>query len=114
MATAEDPPPAPDGGGQDQGLTARVDGLEKKIDDVLEAIRGRKDPPAGPGPADQPGSVADEIARALDERDAREKATRDKADGESRIKGLEDKIAGLAEQPPEPPVRKVESFMKWR
>jgi hypothetical protein len=114
MAASEDPPPAPDSGGQAPGLTARVDGLEQKIDAVLEALGKRKDPPAGPGPADQPGSVADEIARALDDRDARDKATREKADGESRIKGLEDKIAGLAEQPPEPPVRKVESFMKWR
>lgn len=114
MTTSEDPPAPPAGGGQDQGLTARVDGLEQKLDAVLEALGKRKDPPAGPGPADQPGSVADEIARALDERDARDRASREKADGESRIKGLEEKIAGLAEQPPEPPVRKVESFMKWR
>jgi hypothetical protein len=120
MAAPDSPPaPAPDGAAAPDPTLAqheeRLGKIEQGIDSILAAL-GRK--PAGTADtdhaADPPVSVADEIARALDKRDAKEKAARDRTAGEDRIKGIEDKIAGLAEKPPEAPVRKVESFMKWR
>lgn len=103
-----------DGGGGD-GLGARVDAIESKLDRVLDKIG------AGEGKAhaaaeqhtearlDRPGSVADEIRTQFDQRDReqREKATH------GRVEQLEETVKKLAEVPPVPPVRRVEKFMGW-
>jgi hypothetical protein len=101
-------------------LAARQDSLEGKLDQIL-GILG-KDESKAQGKAqeheeaklDAPTSVADEIRRQLEDRDAKERAAKDAAAHEEWRAGVDQKLGGLAEQKPEPPQRKIEKVMGWR
>lgn len=90
-------------------VDARVDGIDKKLDLLLEKFgsgdRGGQAPAAAAGP--KPTSVAEEIRDQL----ARAKAEDDKASAEKgtadRLAAAEAKLTELAEKPPEAPVGKV-------
>lgn len=101
-------------------LDAKVTGLESKVDLILDKLSGKTDQAHDAAQQhtedrlDRPSSIAQEIRdqlaaqRAADEKAAAEKGQAD------RLAAVEQKITGLAEQAPEPIVRKVENFMGWR
>lgn len=98
-------------------LAARVDGIDSKLDTVLAAITGKKDgdpkPPAEPG-REEPTSVADEIRRQLEQRDAKQAGEKDAADQEAWKASVTKTLGDLTEQKPEPPQRAVEKLMWGR
>jgi hypothetical protein len=107
-----------DGGGQDPAavpaeVDQRLKKLETGVETILGLLAGKKDG-AAPAAPDAPSGVADEIARALDERDRKEAAARRESEDQAWRSGVDQKLSGLGEQTPDPPVRRVESFMKWR
>ena len=97
-------------------LAARQDTLDGKLDQILAVLR--KQPATAKEPAgqekDPPTSVAEEIRAQLDERDRKAAADKAAADGDAWRKGVDEKLAGMAEQAPEPPVRRIEKIMGWR
>jgi hypothetical protein len=99
-------------------LEQRVSGVESKLDLILEKLSGSStsstsstsSAPATDPPAEH-GSIAEQIRAQLAERD---QATADKASkdaAEQRVKSLEDRLAGMAEQTPQPPERRIERIM---
>lgn len=95
-------------------LAARQDAVEGKLDQIL-AVLGKHDPPkAGAEPKEPPTSVAEEIRAQLDERDRKAAADKTAADADAWRKGVDEKLAGMGEQAPEPPVRRIEKIMGWR
>lgn len=115
----QDPPAGPT-------ETQRLDALEAEqkkqggtLDTILGILQGKKTgtPPApGPDPGTGGGqtSIADEIARQLDERDARDKAAKNDKDQADWRAGVDAKLAGMTESAPEAPVRRIEQRMGWR
>lgn len=97
-------------------LAERQDKLDGKLDQIL-AVLG-KQPATGKEPAadakEPPTSVAEEIRAQLDERDRKAAADKNAADADAWRKGVDEKLAGMAEQSPEPPVRRIEKIMGWR
>ena len=92
-------------------LDARVSRLETAIEVIRAAVTGvHKDSAAAvEGRLDAPGSVAEEVQRELARRD--EAAKQEEKD---RLLGkLDETVKGLTEKAPQPPPRKVESFMGW-
>jgi hypothetical protein len=113
------PPPAPPAGGalEDRvaGLEAGQQSLSGKVDQVLAALGGGKDPaPAGDGKDPAPaGGVAAEIRQQLDERDARERAAAAERDRDGRLGALEQSVKDMGEKAPAPLPRRVEKMMGW-
>jgi hypothetical protein len=108
--TAEDTAPS------NAELEQRVSGVESKLDLILEKLGGSSSSPAPAPAADPPaehGSIAEQIRAQLAERDqaSADKASKDAA--EQRVKSLEERLAGMAEQTPQPPERRIERIM-WR
>lgn len=96
-------------------LAQRQDALDGKLDQILSVL-GKQ--PAAKEPATEeknpPTSVAEEIRAQLDERDRKAAADKTAADADAWRKGVDEKLAGMGEKAPEPPVRRVEKFMGWR
>jgi len=98
-------------------LAARQDTVEGKLDKILEVL-GKGEGKAQGAAAEhertqlnEPTSVADEIRRQLEERDAADQAKKkDETDQEWR-NGVDAKLGGLTEKTPEPPRRKIEKIM---
>jgi hypothetical protein len=124
MTVAADPK-APEqgqgGGGEDQALSDRVDGLEAgqaSLSDRVDKILGILDgggkggghaaegtaPDAGGG---NPASVAHEIRAQLDEAERKRKAAEAEAAKDGRLSAVESRVAELSEKPPEQLPRKV-------
>ena len=105
----------PEGGPTAAELAARQDAVEGKLDQIL-AVLGKQ--PAAKEPAagakEPPTSVAEEIRAQLDERDRKQAADKSAADADAWRKGVDEKLAGMGEQAPEPPVRRIEKLMGWR
>ena len=96
-------------------LAARQDALDGKLDQILSVLG--KQPDAKEPAADAkepPTTVAEEIRAQLDERDRKKAAEQSAADADAWRKGVDEKLAGMAEQAPEPPVRRIEKLMGWR
>ena len=91
-------------------LAARVDGLAAKIDTILDKLGGGGGEGAAAEPK-QPASVADEIRQQLDERKRADDA-KAAAEGDAAWrKNVDDRLAGMTEKTPDPPVRRVEQVM---
>jgi hypothetical protein len=113
------PGTAPEGGSGPQGAAQppsggdRIDRVESKLDNLITALHSGSQTVVQDR-LDGPGATADEVARQLRERDRERDAQTAEDARNGRIKSLEDRLAGMAEQPPEPPLRRVERFMGWR
>lgn len=96
-------------------LAGRVDALDSKLDTILDKLGGGTGREGASGePKGQPASVADEIRRQLDDQRKADEA-KAAAEGDAAWrKGVDDRLAGMAEAAPEPPVRRVEKLMGWR
>ena len=101
-------------------LAGRVDGLESKLDMILDKLGGKKDQAHDAAQQhteerlDRPSSVAEEIRQQLSEQRAKEEAdAKQNADAEWR-KGVDERLTGMAEKTPEAPLRRVEKIMGWR
>ena len=105
----------PESGPTTAELAARQDAVEGKLDQILSVL-GKQ--PAAKEPAgqekDPPQSVAEEIRAQLDERDRKAAADKTAADADAWRKGVDEKLAGMGEKQPEPPVRRIEKIMGWR
>jgi hypothetical protein len=101
-------------------LAARQDSLEGKLDQIL-GILGTKEgqaqgkaQDARTAELDAPTSVAEEIRTQLEERDRKAKADAAAAEhGQWKTK-VDETLAAMTEQAPEPPARKIEKLMGWR
>ena len=107
--------PAEPSGPTTAELAERQDKLDGKLDQIL-AVLGKHDAPKEPaaGQKEPPTSVAEEIRAQLDERDRKAAADKAAADADAWRKGVDEKLAGMGEQAPEPPVRRIEKLMGWR
>jgi hypothetical protein len=101
-------------------LAARVDSLDSKLDRIIDLFGAKKDQAHDAAQQhteerlDRPTSVAEEIrAQLAAQRASDEAAAAGRADADWR-KDVNDKLAGLTEQQPEPPQRRVEKLMGWR
>ena len=94
-------------------LASRVDGIESKLDTILAKLGGAEGQAHAVAQEhteerlDRSSTVADDIAKALEERDRNQKESDWKT-------GVDTTLAQLTEKVPEPPVRKVEKIMGWR
>lgn len=94
-------------------LDAKVKALDGKLDTILDKLGAGSGAPELKEPG-QPASVADEIRRQLDDQRKADEA-KAAAEGDAAWrKGVDDRLAGMAEAAPEPPVRRVEKLMGWR
>ena len=98
-------------------LDGRITALDSKLDRVLSVL-GQGESRAHEhaqehtqNRLDRPTTIADEIRRQLEEQRAADQAKTDADDAANWRQGVTDTLAGLTEQVPEPPVRKVERFM---
>jgi hypothetical protein len=101
-------------------LAARQDKLDGKLDQILNILgtkEGAAQQTAQRGretELDAPTTVAEEIRRQIEERDRAAAADKSASETAEWRKGVDAKLAGMAEQAPEPPVRRIEKLMGWR
>ena len=101
-------------------VAARQDGLEAKVDNILEVLgkgesRARADAEQHTEDRlDRPTTVAEEIRQQLADAKAAEAADAEKRGSADRLAALEAKVTGMTEQTPEAPVRRVEKLWGWR
>lgn len=101
-------------------LAGRVDGLESKLDMILDRISGTEGQAHAAAQQhtedrlDRPSSIADEIRQQLAEQQRQQRADAEKQGTSDRLAAVESSLAGMAEKVPEAPVRRVEKVMGWR
>jgi hypothetical protein len=119
----QNPPPAgsPPGEGPTLAeLAARQDTLDGKLDQILGVLgkteRGAqgKAQDARTAELDAPTNIAEEIRAQFEERDRRERASKEAGDLASWRKDVDSALTGLKEHQPEPPARGIEKVMGWR
>jgi hypothetical protein len=113
------------GEGQEAGPTvaevaARQDGLEAKVDKILEVL-GKGEGQARAAAQqhtedrlDRPSTIAEQVRAQLEEAKAREAADAEKRGQADRLAAVEARVSGMAEAPPEAPQRRIEKFLGWR
>jgi predicted metal-dependent hydrolase len=101
-------------------LASRIDGINAKLDAVIGRLGGARDQAHAAAEQhteerlDRPTSIAEEIRQQLDaQKAADEKAAAERGQAD-RLAAVEQRIAGMAEQTPQPPQRRVEKFLGWR
>ena len=101
-------------------VAARQDGLEAKVDKILEVL-GKGESRAHADAEkhtedrlDRPTTVAEEIRQQLADAKAAAAADAEKRGSADRLAALEAKVTGMTEQTPEAPVRRVEKLWGWR
>jgi hypothetical protein len=97
-------------------LAGRVDRLDSKLDTIIGMFRTGSPAQAAAQQhtedrLDRPSSVADEIARQLEEQRARDAASRDADDQAEWRKSVDDRLTGMTEQAPADPPRRATRFM---
>jgi hypothetical protein len=98
-------------------LAERIDRQQSTLDSILAALGKNETKAQGAAQEreedklDAPTTVAEEIRRQLEDRDAKERAAKDAAAHEEWKAGVDQRLGGLAEQKPEPPRRKIERVM---
>lgn len=90
-----------------------------RLEDLIRGLGGRPPGPAAPPadqgqPAGEHGTLGEQVARLLDQRDARKRDEDASKEAYDRLTQVEQNIADLAERVPESPIRPVERFMQWR
>jgi septal ring factor EnvC (AmiA/AmiB activator) len=101
-------------------VAARQDGLEAKVDKILEVL-GKGEGQAHTAAQqhtedrlDRPSTIAEQVRAQLEEAKAREAADAEKRGQADRLAAVEARVSGMAEAPPEPPQRRIEKFLGWR
>ena len=98
-------------------LEQRVSGVESKLDLILDKLSGTRDQAHADAEQhtedrlDRPSSIAEQIRAQLEETRAREAAEADKRSSADRLASLEERLSGMAEKPPEDPLRPVTRLM---
>ena len=114
--TDETTDPAEDAPSIDE-LEQRVSGVESKLDLILDKLGGTRDQAHVAAQEhtedrlDRPSSIAEQIRAQLEETRAREAAEADKRSSADRLASLEERLSGMAEKPPEDPLRPVTRLM---
>ena len=101
-------------------LAARQDALDGKLDQILSVL-GKNEgkaqsaaQDARTAELDAPTSVAEEIRQQLEERDRQAKADAAAAEHGAWKTKVDETLAAMTEQAPEPPARRIEKLMGWR
>ena len=111
---------AQDTGPSNAELAGRVDGLESKLDLVLEKLGGvRSDAHAAAQQhteerLDRPSTIAEEIRAQLDAQRAADADAASKQSSADRLAAVEERLSGMQEKTPETPPRRVEKIFGWR
>jgi hypothetical protein len=101
-------------------LSGRIDGLESKLDLLIDKLGGKKDDAHDAAQQhteerlDRPSSIAEEIRAQLAAAKAAEAADAEKRGQADRLAAVEAAVTGMAEKVPEAPQRRVEKLMGWR
>lgn len=101
-------------------LAARVDGLAGKLDTILDKLGGAETKARDAAQQhtedrlDRPTGVAEEIRAQLAARDKADAAAKQAKDDQEWRASVDGRLAGMAEQAPEAPVRRVEKLLGWR
>jgi hypothetical protein len=89
----------------------RLSRVETAIQDIKAMLTGAHKDAAATTADDKPAStVAEEVQRELERRDAETR----RREEQERLGNVEAAVKGLTEKPPLAPVRKIESIMGWR
>ena len=109
-----------DTGPSNAELAGRVDGLESKLDLVLEKLGGvRSDAHAAAQQhteerLDRPSTIAEEIRAQLDAQRAADAEADAKRSSADRLASVEQRLEGMQEKTPETPPRRIEKIFGWR
>jgi uncharacterized protein YukE len=101
-------------------LAGRIDGIESKLDLLIDKIGGKKDEAHAAAQQhtedrlDRPSSIAEEIRAQIAAAKAAEAADAEKRGQADRLAAVEAAVTGMAEKAPEAPLRRVEKLMGWR
>ena len=101
-----------DTGPSNAELAGRVDGLESKLDLVLEKLGGVTS--GAHAAAQQPSTIAEEIRAQLDAQRAADAEADAKKSSADRLAAVEERLSGMQEKTPETPPRRVEKIFGWR
>jgi hypothetical protein len=101
-------------------LDARIDGINAKLDVLIDKLGTRKDAAHAAAEEhtedrlDRPSNIAEQIRAQLEHQRAADADAAKKLDGAERLAALEERVSGMTEQVPEPPQRRIEKRMGWR
>jgi hypothetical protein len=101
-------------------LSGRIDGIESKLDLLIDKLGGKKDEAHDAAEQhtqdrlDRPSSIAEEIRAQLAAAKATEAADAEKRGQADRLAAVEAAVTGMTEHAPEPPQRRIEKMMGWR
>ena len=98
-------------------LEQRVSGVESKLDLILDKLSGTRDHAHADAEQhtedrlDRPSSIAEQIRAQLAERQAADASEAEKRGHADRLAAVEERLSGMAEKPPEDPLRPVTRFI---
>lgn len=98
-------------------LEQRVSGVESKLDLILDKLSGTRDQAHAAAEKhtedrlDRSSSIAEQIRAQLAERQAAEADAAEKRGHADRLAAVEERLTGMAEKPPEDPLRPVTRFI---
>jgi hypothetical protein len=101
-------------------LSGRIDGIESKLDLLIDKLGGKKDEAHDAAQQhteerlDRPSTIAEEIRAQLAKRDADAAKAASEQSHADRLAAVEATVTGMTEQVPEAPQRRVEKLMGWR
>jgi hypothetical protein len=101
-------------------LSGRIDGIESKLDLLIDKLGGKKDEAHDAAEQhteerlDRPSTIAEEIRAQLAKRDADAAKAASEQSHADRLAAVESAVTGMAEQVPEAPQRWIEKRMGWR
>jgi hypothetical protein len=101
-------------------LSGRIDGIESKLDLLIDKLGGKKDEAHNAAQQhtqdrlERPSNVAEEFRRQYAEQKAAEAADAEKRGQADRLAAVEAAVTGMIEHAPEPPQRRIEKMMGWR
>jgi exonuclease VII large subunit len=101
-------------------LSGRIDGIESKLDLLINKLGGAKDQAHATAEQhteerlDRPSSIAEEIRAQLARRDADAAKAASEQSHADRLAAVEATVTGMAEHTPEAPQRWIEKRMGWR
>jgi hypothetical protein len=98
-------------------LAGRMDGIESKLDALIDKLSGRKDQAHAAAEQhteerlDRPSTIAEEIRAQLEAQRAAEAADAEKRSHADRLAAVEEKVTGMTEKTPETPPRRIERLL---
>jgi hypothetical protein len=98
-------------------LAGRIDGIESKLDVLIDKLSGKKDQAHAAAQEhteerlDRPSTIAEEIRAQLEAQRQADAADAEKRSHADRLAAVEEKVTGMTEKTPETPPRRVERMM---